>query len=59
MELRLMFHSKRVHNTRGVTGPLNTLKQSEKRENGITTCYELLQKSLKNYTETRGERKLL
>jgi hypothetical protein len=54
-----MFYDKKIYNTRKVISSLNTLKQFKKRENGTTTYYEFLQKSLKNYTETRGERKSL
>jgi hypothetical protein len=42
MKLKLVFHDKRVHSTRGVINPLNAPKQSKKRESGITIYYKLL-----------------
>jgi hypothetical protein len=48
-----------IHNLREATSPLNVHKRYRKREEGITTVYDLARLNPKNYIRKRDAKRLL
>jgi hypothetical protein len=55
----LVSHGMIIHNLREATGLLNVHKRYRKREEGITTVYDLARPNPKNYIRKRDVKRLL